>query len=120
MEMSEKKQIAILSLVAGKSRAESAKLAGCSESTIYEWLSDRNFQTALKDARSTVFESETSRLHGLAAMAIESLKRGLRGKAKAVEVRAAIAVFNQIRLVREGELLERIERLEEILEAKKQ
>jgi hypothetical protein len=73
----------------------------------------------LKDAKDTVFESETARLYGLAAMAIESLKRGLRGKAKAVEVRAAIAVFTHVGRMRELELLERIERLEQILEVRK-
>ena len=119
MELSEKKQIVILGLVGGKSKIECAKLADCAESTVYEWLNDETFRKALKDAKDTVFESETARLCGLSAMAIESLKRGLRGKAKAVEVRAAIAVFTQVGRMRELELLERIERLEQILEVRK-
>jgi transposase len=119
MELSEKKQIVILGLVAGKSKTECAMLVDCSESTIYEWLKDETFRAALKDAKDTVFESETARLYGLAAMAIESLKRGLRGKAKAVEVRAAIAVFTQVGRMRELDLTERIEQLERRFENEK-
>ncbi len=117
-KITEKQEIAILGLIAGKSKVECAKLAGCAETTIYQWLKDENFRRALKGAKDTVFESETARLYGLAAMAIESFERGLSGKAKAVEVRTAIAVFGQIGRLRENDLLERIERLERFLESK--
>ena len=119
MELSEKKQVVILGLVAGKSKTECAKLADCAESTIFEWLKDETFRKALKDAKDRVFDAETARLYGLLSMVIESYKRGLRGKAKAVEIRSAVAVVTQVARFRETDLLERIERLEEILEVRK-
>jgi phage terminase small subunit len=117
-KLTEKQQICILGLVGGKSKTECAALADCAESTVFRWLADENFRRVLKDAKDTVFESETARLYGLASLAIESFERGLSGKAKAVEVRAAIAVFGQIGRLRENDLLERIERLEQFLESK--
>ncbi len=70
----------------------------------------------MKDAKDTVFESETARLYGLAEMAFESWKRSLRGKAKAVELRAAIALFMQLAKFRELDLSDRIEQLEKRFE----
>jgi len=117
-KITERQEIAVLGLVAGKSKVECAELAGCAETTIHQWLKSEIFRRALRVARDTIFEGESARLYSLAAMAIESFERGLSGKAKAVEVRTAIAVFSQIGRLRENDLLERIERLEQFLESK--
>lgn len=117
-KLTEKQEIVLLGLVAGKSRAECAKLAEVSESTIYNWLNDEDFRKRLKNAQARVFDESTAQLHGLTALAIETLKRGLSGKAKAAEIRTAIAVFAQTTKLREIELVERIERLERIFQVR--
>lgn len=117
--LTEKQQIAITCLVAGKSRAECAKLAEVSESTIYNWLNDEDFRQQLTEAQARVFDEATAQLYGLASMSIGVLKRSLNGKASAVEARTALAVFGQAMRLREMELLERVERLEKLFEARK-
>jgi transposase len=117
-KLTEKQEIVLLGLVAGKSRAECAKLAEVSESTIYNWLNDETFRKRLKEAQARVFDETTAQLHGLASLAIESLKRGLDGRAKAAEIRTAIAIFAQTTKLREMELVERIEKLERIFQTR--
>jgi transposase-like protein len=116
-KLEEKQEIVLVGLISGKSRAECAKLAGVAESTIYNWLNEKSFKTKLKDAKARVYDESTAQIYGLASAAIEVLKRGLNGRATSIEVNTAKIVIAHISKLRELELGERIEKLEQIIGA---
>ncbi len=97
MEATEKQKIAIAALIAGKKRAECAKLAGVAEATIYNWLADEGFRTELKQAQNYLFDESTARLHGLLENSIEICRRILDGeRLTSLDLRAANLVFMQV------------------------
>jgi transposase-like protein len=121
--LTEKQQTAILALLSGKTRAQTAKEAGVAESTIYEWLNDEKFRKGLKQSQNFVFDEATARLHGLLGASVETCAGILSGEkissTSALELRAASLVFGQVSRLRELDLEDKIRELEKRFENEK-
>lgn len=114
-KLNEKQEKALSELMIGKTRAEVAAACDVAESTIYAWLNDLTFRTRLKELQRAVFNETTAQLHGLASLAIETLRRGLNNEASAVEIRTAIAVIERTAKLHDSDIEERLEALENAL-----
>ncbi len=123
-EITEKQQNAIVALVAGKTRAEVAKLVRVSETTIYNWLADANFSKRLGDARRYVYHESLESLKDAAGDAVRNLRNICNdGEASAsARVSASVAILSQCyKLVELSEVNETIENLKleiEIMQGK--
>jgi AcrR family transcriptional regulator len=117
-DLPEKQQTVLLALLNGTTRKDAAQTAGVSESTVYRYLSDKDFVAALTEKRQQMFENAINELYGLTVKAAATLRRNLDSGNAAVEVRAAIAVETLAIRARELQIAERLERLERQLAGK--
>ncbi|HEX8264587.1 MAG TPA: helix-turn-helix domain-containing protein [Pyrinomonadaceae bacterium] len=117
--LDEKRQAVLLALINGSTRKIAAKTAGVSESTVYRYLSEPNFQAALTEKRQQMFEAGVNELYGLTIKAADTLRRNLDSGNAAVEVRAAIAIETLAIRARELSILDRLEKLERQFAAQK-
>lgn len=84
-------------------------MVGVAESTLRRWLAGPEFQAVYRDARAQAVSMAVGRLQGLQAKAAETLERAMSCSSPAVELRAAVAVFE--RAYRGAELLDLAERV---------
>jgi enoyl-CoA hydratase/carnithine racemase len=111
--LTEKQRTAILALLSGKTRAQTAKEAGVVESTVYLWLSDEGFRKELQKAKNLTFDYSTAMLTGLLEDSIQICRRILSGeKLSSLELRAASLIFSQVARFRELDLEDKIRELE--------
>lgn len=113
-----KAEAAIAGLLSEPTIAGAAEKAGVSESTLVRWLQEPDFKAKHRAARRSVVETAIGRLQRAATEAVDSLSRNLTCGTPAVEVGAAKAILDQaIKAVELIDLAERVEALEEQLEA---
>jgi hypothetical protein len=89
--VSTKQQKAIAALITERNQSAAAKSAGVGERTLYKWLADNNFRTALRTAESQLVDSAVRRLAVGQGAALDTLET-LMTKAKHESTRASAAV----------------------------
>jgi transposase len=84
---------AIAALLAAPTVEHAAKLAGVSRDTVYRWMREDAFQTALQDARRELRSTAIAELQAATAAAVAALRRNLAAGVPTVEVSAARAIL---------------------------
>ena len=92
---SRKHQEAIAALLGARTIADAARATGIGEKTLRRWLSEPDFQDAYRSAREEAVRGAVGRLQALLSKATETLERALSCGKPAVELRAAVAAFEQ-------------------------
>lgn len=113
-EITEKQEIAIVALVAGKTRAEVGRLAGVTETTVYKWLSEPKFAKQLNEARRTVYQDSLESLKDAAGDAVQTLRLVCNDSdaSASARVSASVAILTQCyRLIELSEVNQIIENL---------
>jgi hypothetical protein len=106
---------AVRALLTKQTIEGAAKFANVGESSIYRWLSDDSFRSALIEAEGTALDSATRRLVGLSEAAIAVITQLLidREAPPMVRIRAAECVLgHMMKMVEVRNLSARIETLE--------
>jgi len=107
---------AIAALLSQPTMAKAAKLAGVSESTLWRWMQDRDFQRAYREAQDKVFDGSLGALQGATTAAVAALKRNLTCGSPTAEVGAARTILDFTMKARELlDLTERVRDLEQRL-----
>jgi len=89
--ISTKQQKAIAALLSERTLGAAAKRAGIGERTLYNWLGEPAFHTALRSAESAMLETVTRRLSAGLSLALDALE-SLITKAKHESTRRQAAV----------------------------
>ena len=97
----------MLALASGKSVAEAARLAGCSERSAWRRLEDLNTRRQVRALRAAMVERAVGQLAAAMTQAVAALVESLGADNEAVRVRAAVAILDQAVRLRESEELER-------------
>lgn len=84
---------AISALLAAPNVEQAAKLAGVSRETVYRWMREDAFQTALMEARREMRSTAIAELQAATAAAVGALRRNLAAGVPTVEVSAARAIL---------------------------
>jgi hypothetical protein len=109
---------AIAALLTERTQVLAAKAAGVAEQTLRRWLAtDLKFLAAYRAARRAVMDGVIGSLQRAAGKAVETLERNLTCGKPGDEIRAAVAVLeHSARGMELGDLLERVEELERLLD----
>jgi hypothetical protein len=91
-----KRDVAIGALLTEPTIEAAAKAAGIGEKTLRRWLHEPDFDAAHREAREEVVRTAVGRLRALLGEAIETLRRGMTCGTPSVEIRAAVAVIEQV------------------------
>jgi hypothetical protein len=113
--LSAKQQRAIAALLTKPTIEEAAKAAGVSRATLYRWLAERAFQTALTDAERRLLETTSRGLIALSTKALAVTEAVLDDQSvpASTRLRAADVTLNRLLQLRElVSLEERIAALE--------
>jgi hypothetical protein len=119
-ELDEKQQVALLALINGSTRKDAALAAGVSESTLYRYLSEPTFQTALRQKRQEMFETALDELFALTVKANETLRRNLNCGHAPTETRAANVINSLAIRASELRIAERLDAIEAALNLRKE
>jgi hypothetical protein len=114
-----KRRRGIAALLTSKDITEAAKIANVSRDTIYHWLRDPVFNTALNEATKSSLENLSRRMLVLGDKAADTLEDALTYdiKAPAARVQAARAIVSAIPQLRElANLEDRITELEKAVQ----
>jgi hypothetical protein len=114
-----KRRRGIAALLTSKDITEAAKIANVSRDTIYRWLRDPVFNTALNEATKSSLENLSRRMLVLGDKAADTLEDALTYdiKAPAARVQAARAIVSAIPQLRElANLEDRITELEKAVQ----
>jgi len=108
---------AIAALLSERTHALAAEKAEVAEQTLRRWLADDPaFLAAYRSARRTIMDAVVGRLQQVAAAAVDALERNLTSGKSADQIRAAVAVLDHAaRGLELGDLMERVEELEQLL-----
>jgi hypothetical protein len=107
---------AVRALLTKQTIEGAAKFANVGESSLYRWLADDSFRSALIEAEGDVLDSATRRLVGLSEAAIAVITQLLidREAPAMVRLRAAECVLgHMLKLVELRNLAQRLEALEQ-------
>ena len=113
-----KKARAIAALLSEKSVAAAAEAAGIGTRTLFRWLQEPEFQSALVQAESEAIDAATRRLIGLQSAAIDTLHDTLsdRKALPGIRMRAAQSILDFLMRLRELRNIEkRLAALEAII-----
>jgi hypothetical protein len=100
---------------------EAADAAECHPASIRRWLKDEKFSRAYWQARREALDGAIAALQGSATRAAHTLEDELDNDSSGIRIRAAISILD--RAIKGQELfdvIERLEALEEVMEAKKE
>lgn len=105
--------LVLAALAAGEEVAVAAATAKLSERTVYRRLADPAFRAELAALRRGMLDRAVGRLTDATTAAVETLVRNLTAETASVQVRAAVAVLEQVtRLRQHAELEYRLAELE--------
>jgi hypothetical protein len=94
-KMSRKQETVIAALLTEPSYAQAAAKAGISESTIYNWLRQRTFRAAFRQARRELLDSTVGRLQAATGLAVDTLVAvATHGRRDSDRVRASVALLS--------------------------
>jgi hypothetical protein len=89
-----KRRRALLALLSAPTITAAADRAGVSAKTLYRWLDDAAFLSALRTAQRQVFDRALGSLQAATAEAVDTLRTGLAAALPPTRIRAAIAVVD--------------------------
>ena len=112
-----KKSKAIVALLSGKTNSQAAQSAGVTERTIYRWLSERSFQTELREAERQIIESSTRQMSSLQEKAINVLDQLLESQdvSPQIRLRTANSILRLSLAYRDRNIERRLYELEELV-----
>lgn len=119
-KLSRKAEQAIAALLANPTIAEAATACGVSERSLWRWLQNPDFQRRFKEAQAAAFDDAVRELQAASIVAARTLREVAEDKEASASARvaAALGIFTQTYKGREqGDLLQRVERLQAMLEA---
>jgi hypothetical protein len=97
-----------------------AEAAGVSEKTLWRWLQEAAFKEALQAAQRSVVDSAVGKLQAANEKAVDTLIKNLDSENDFASNAAALAILNMTqKAIEQAELIERVKRLEALLEGKK-
>ena len=109
----------IAALLACPTIATAARKVGISETTLWRWLQDPEFQSQYRKARQHAVQHSIGALQRATTAAVETLERNLTCKTPTVEVQAARVILEQaIKAAELDDLIARVEEIERALETK--
>lgn len=112
-KLSRKMETAIAALLLKPTLQTAAQEVGISETTLWRWLQQPDFQKSYRQARRQVVEGATARLQQATGAAVEALERNLKCGEPSAEIAAAREIIRQaVQAVEVWELIERLEELE--------
>ncbi len=120
MNLTENQITAVELLAKGETKTEAAKQAGVSRTTLYEWMEQAEFTTAIQTAKTECWRTAVTRLYPLSEKAADCLSDLITSDKTPSYVRcqAALGVLATARqCYHEGELEARIQQLEQALDA---
>ncbi len=108
----------IAALLSESTVAKAAESAGVSEATAYRWMRQPEFRAELARARESVVEAALSRLRACAECAVEALREIASdpGRSDNSRMAAANRILDLVFQMRDRELEDRIEKVEQVLE----
>lgn len=109
---------AIAALLGARDVRDAAKQSGISERTIFRWLNDSAFQSAMQEAEAQAIAQAVRRLAALCGLALDTLESVMKSKSASasVKVRAADVVLGRLLVFKDlRDISERLERLESLL-----
>lgn len=87
-----KQQKALTALLTERTTRDAAKAAGVSEKTLYAWLNEPAFRSALRDAEKSILDDVTRRLSAGASLALDTLKKLVQSaRHESTKLRASVA-----------------------------
>lgn len=111
-----KEDSAIVALLTCSTIREAAEKCGQSESTLYRWLNDEEFNNRYQEAKKRAFEAALGLIQGATSDAVKRLKENLTCGKPSDENRAAIALLDYaFKVVEVRQLEERLAALERML-----
>ncbi len=115
------KEKALAALLESASIADAAKRCELSQETLYRYLKDKEFVADYRNARRQVVENSITQLQRASSEAVETLRRNLSCTNPQAEIRAAqIILDNALKGVELVDILERLEQIENAVEAENQ
>lgn len=115
------KEKALAALLESASIADAAKRCELSQETLYRYLKDKEFVADYRNARRQVVENSITQLQQASGEAVEALRRNLSCTNPQAEIRAAqIILDNALKGVELVDILERLEQIENAVEAENQ
>lgn len=112
--LTESQLAALPYLVASPTMAEGARLADIGRTTLYRWMNDHEFRTALERLRAEASELAHTELRGLMLKGALVLAEAMEDPSPNVRVRAAQAALSiGLKAVDLKELRQRIQRLDD-------
>ena len=114
--LTERQVAALPYIVAGATLSEGARLASVGRATLYRWMEDDQFRSALERTRSEAAELARTELQGLMLKAVLVLAESLEDSAPNVRLRAANAALALgLKTLDSKELLRRIDYLDDAM-----
>lgn len=107
---------AAMLLAAGRSFSQIEQELGVSASSLRRWRKDEDFASAVSEFRAETLETIMGAISGHLTTAVEALSRNLTCGSPHAEIRAAAELIGSfVRLREEGELSDRLSKLESLL-----
>ena len=105
---------AVAALLSAPSVGQAAKKVGLSKATLYRWMQEPDFRTALRSARREIVDATIGRLQAVTTEAVTALHKALTCHTPTVRVSAARAILGfSFRSVELMDLEDRIAELEQ-------
>ncbi len=112
------KEKALTALLESSSIADAAKRCALSQETLYRYLRESEFVSDYRNARRQVVENSITQLQQASGEAVEALRRNLSCANPSAEIRSAqIILDNALKGVELVDILERLEQIENAVEA---
>ena len=119
-KLTRKAEQAIAALLEHPTMAEAALSCGVSERSLWRWLQRDDFRKRYREAQRAVVDSAITKLQAATMRAVETLERNLNcGNFFAENAAAQAILTHSFKAMELQEMQQRIERLEQILDAQK-
>jgi len=113
MSLSARKKRAVLALVEHGAVSQAADACGCARSTLYKWMQDPEFISALSEASSSRVAEASRRLDALLMLAIDRLEKLIDSRSERIALQAVNSVQTHAAKLHElTELEQRVAALE--------
>lgn len=116
---SRKQEAAVIALLTEPTVGKAAERVGISESTLYRWMQDENFQRLYREAKRNAMDQAISKLQQTSTLAVETLANVMKDKrapAMARVMAAKTVLELSLKATEIEEVLERVEALERMVE----
>lgn len=119
-KLTRRQEATLLALMSHSTVADAARAAKISESSLWRWLQEPEFQHRHREMRRSVVEHAIAELQTLTSDAVATLRRLLNSGHKPTEARTALGILmHATEAVKLVDLAARIEELERVEAARK-